>query len=302
MLLLLTNSIDGTSDEIVRRVGSDRVFRFNIDLWRDYTFEVSTDGFHIADPFGRTIRSSDVAACYLRKPTFDDPIEVPGGGSLEAWLRSQVTYICREIYSICQRDGKVRLVEKGAEQRFGKVLQMQLASRYFRVPKWRILKSQKPPAFCIPLVAKALAADFVENYRVFYTTPVVPEKIDLSFPWFLQEQVEAELDLTVVYVAKRCFAFSLERKSFPGIDWRKQINKAEMPWQPHTLSASLNEQICQFMEAASLRFGRLDFLATGDKVDFLEVNPNGQWAWLDMEGKNGVFDAVVEELTCNWGG
>ena len=45
MLFLITNSIDDTSDEIVRRVGESRVFRFNIDLWRDYEIRVDPGGF-----------------------------------------------------------------------------------------------------------------------------------------------------------------------------------------------------------------------------------------------------------------
>ncbi len=34
--LLITNSIDYAADLLVCRLGSDRVFRYNTDLWRDY--------------------------------------------------------------------------------------------------------------------------------------------------------------------------------------------------------------------------------------------------------------------------
>jgi hypothetical protein len=54
------------------------------------------------------------------------------------------------------------------------------------------------------------------------------------------------------------------------------------------------------MSQLGLRFGRLDLLA-GDtrceQVWFLEVNPNGQWAWLDLGQDNGLFDAVITLLT-----
>lgn len=276
------------------------MFRFNIDLWREYTFEISADGFSLSDPSGRCINSHDVTVCYIRKPTFDDPLAVPEGGCLEAWIRSQISYICREIYNICNRDGKVRLVEKGAELRLGKVVQMRLASKYFQVPQWRIIKSAAPIAARTPMVTKPLVADFVEDYRVLYTTEVVPEELDLSFPWLLQQQIKAESDLTVVYVAGKCFGFSLDRGSFSGVDWRKCINKVELPWKPYVLSDRFAQNILDFMVEAGLSFGRLDFLATGDDINFLEVNPNGQWAWLDANGTNGVFDAVVEALTEGW--
>ena len=53
------------------------------------------------------------------------------------------------------------------------------------------------------------------------------------------------------------------------------------------------------MSDLGLRFGRLD-LMTKDKscqeTTFLEVNPNGQWAWLDLSGNNGLFDAMIDFL------
>ena len=58
MLLILTNSIDGTTDEIIRQVGSERVFRLNIDLWHDYEICVDVNGFSFSDPSGVTRRDN----------------------------------------------------------------------------------------------------------------------------------------------------------------------------------------------------------------------------------------------------
>ena len=110
----------------------------------------------------------------------------------------------------------------------------------------------------------------------------------------------AEADMTAVFVAGRVFAFTLDRKTFDGVDWRKHINRQELNWTPTTLSEDLVAGIQGFMKAAKLTFGRLDFLLADDVAYFLEINPNGQWAWLDLEGKEGVFDAVIEELTKGW--
>lgn len=300
MLLILTNSVDGTSDEVVRRVGEMKAFRFNIDLWRDYQIEVTAEGFTLSDPSGRRLNSRQIEACYVRKPSFDDPISIPEGGCVEAWQRSQISCLCQELYNICNRSGKVRLVEKGAQQRFGKFSQMQVAARYFTVPSWRFVKAPLSPEFDRPTITKSLVADFVENYLCFYTTKVASGALDPEFPWLLQDQVDAEFDLTVVYVAGRSFAFTLDRSLFEGVDWRKLINRHELPWVRYAMSNELTDQIRSFMNEAKLEFGRLDFLLSKGKEYFLEVNPNGQWAWLDMEGKEGIFDAVVTSLTSNW--
>jgi hypothetical protein len=299
MLLILTNSLDGTSDELVRRIGSQNVFRFNLDLWRDYGIEIAPGTFSLVDPSERSVESRQVAACYVRKPTFDDPLDVPAAGCVEAWLRSQMSYVNQELYNLCHSQGKARLVEKGAQQRFGKFRQMEVAVRYFEVPKWRFTKGSESPSFFQPAVAKSLTADFVEDFRFFYTTRVESRCLDPGFPWFLQEEIKGECDLTVVYVAGRSFAFTLAR-DFEGVDWRRHINKTDLPWERCSLSSDDQDRIRAFMVEANLDFGRLDFVVRDGQKYFLEVNPNGQWAWLDPDGSEGIFDAVVAVLTEGW--
>jgi hypothetical protein len=36
-----------------------------------------------------------------------------------------------------------------------------------------------------------------------------------------------------------------------------------------------------------------------NQLFFLEINPNGQWAWLDIEQNTGLFAAVIDEIKNN---
>ena len=45
-----------------------------------------------------------------------------------------------------------------------------------------------------------------------------------------------------------------------------------------------------------LVYGRLDFLLTADDTVFLEVNPNGQFGWLDTPGNWPLHRAVLAAL------
>ena len=300
MLFLITNSIDDTSDEIVRRVGESRVFRFNIDLWRDYEIRVDPGGFWLKDPSGRSCSSGQIKAAYVRKPVFNSVIDLPASGSQEAWLRAQISTFTQEIYNWCRDAGLVRLVEKGAQRRFGKFSQLWLAKRHFSVPLWLYAKCSEPIRFGSPAISKPLTAEFVEDFRMLYTTCVEPELLDFHCPWLLQKRIDADADVTVVYVAGKCFSFSLDRRLFEGVDWRKHINNQSLPWQRCALATADEDAIRNYMREAHLDFGRFDFLLEGKTMHFLEVNPNGQWAWLDENGTDGVFDAVVVELTSGW--
>jgi D-alanine-D-alanine ligase-like ATP-grasp enzyme len=50
------------------------------------------------------------------------------------------------------------------------------------------------------------------------------------------------------------------------------------------------------MKRCALRFGRLDFVLEDDTLYFLEVNPNGQWAWLDLNDEVGLITAMVNAI------
>lgn len=300
MLLMLTNSIDATSDEVTRRVGPDRTFRFNLDLWREYEIRIDQNGFTLEDPSGRRCENTAIRALYLRKPEFNDPIDVPAGGCEEAWLREQVKTLLQEIYNWCRDAGLVRLVEKNAQGRFGKFNQLWLAKKHFAVPEWMYVRSSRNISFPYPAITKAITAEYVTNYRMLLTTTVNVDCLDRSMPWMVQRQIDAIADITVVYVAGSSYAFQLDRSAFSGVDWRRHIYTQDLPWRRIHLEPAINDAIVRFMTEAGLSFGRLDFLLQGQELFFLEVNPNGQWAWLDENGQEGIFDEVVAHLTKGW--
>jgi hypothetical protein len=54
------------------------------------------------------------------------------------------------------------------------------------------------------------------------------------------------------------------------------------------------------MERTGYSFGRLDFLKVDGELWFLEVNPNGQFAWLDLDRKSGLIHSVAEAIKRVW--
>ena len=50
------------------------------------------------------------------------------------------------------------------------------------------------------------------------------------------------------------------------------------------------------MKDTGFEFGRFDFMRKDGVLYFLELNPNGMWAWLDLEFKNGIFECVANEI------
>ncbi len=146
-------------------------------------------------------------------------------------------------------------------------------------------------------VVKSLSNEVVGD-RVLYTTEVRTDDLDPRYPWFVEQYIEASHDVTVVFVRGQMFAFSLERDFLKNtIDWR-QCMSPEQEWTPHLLPSDLSVAILAYMQALKLDFGRFDFLLhRQQRYWFCELNPNGQFAWLDLNGEQGLLDAVIQEIS-----
>jgi len=130
---------------------------------------------------------------------------------------------------------------------------------------------------------------------------VEPSRLSADFPWFLQSKVDASHDITVVWVKGRCFAYALDRSLFDGPDCRMPTYMHDLPWPACRLSVYEEAAVAGFMQETGYEFGRLDFLRSSDgTLWFLELNPNGQFAWLDPNGENGLLDTIAFEIRKMW--
>jgi len=85
------------------------------------------------------------------------------------------------------------------------------------------------------------------------------------------------------------------------MDWRKFIGTGvDDCWELVELSDAVRIKVDAYMHEIGLSYGRLDFLYSNDDfsdLQFLEVNPHGQWAWMDLKKDRGIFDAMMRFLT-----
>jgi len=80
------------------------------------------------------------------------------------------------------------------------------------------------------------------------------------------------------------------------VDWRKTTN-AKLPHYPLTLPIEIEKHLLNFMQLLGLTFGAIDMIQTPDgEFVFLEVNPSGQWLWIDDILSLGISDAVADWL------
>jgi hypothetical protein len=295
MLLLITGSSDATADLLIQNCKLS-VFRLNFDLWQDYSVNFHPDHWEISNPAGHRITDKTATHCFWWK-AFNFLIEA------DEFVVSEVKYVFRELYGWFLHRGLALGNPPDFHNHFGKLQILDVASRYFRTPD--SLAGWNLPANAglnsTQVVAKSLATGLTNANRVLYTTAVNYPEIDRSFPWFLQTEVDAIDDVTVCICGDEQFAFSRSRKDLQGLDWRREIGEEpdpeQSPWRKRPLSHDETTALRNLCRELRVDWGRFDFLEDKEGLVFLEFNANGQWAFLDFYGENGLLQAVGSYLS-----
>ena len=68
---------------------------------------------------------------------------------------------------------------------------------------------------------KSLASVSSDDSKVLMTTSVPStDSPDSTYPWFIQNEIESQWNVTVFLCGQRFFAFKRSRADLEGLDWR----------------------------------------------------------------------------------
>ncbi len=189
-----------------------------------------------------------------------------------------------------------------------KMVQLAAASRVgFSIPQTVVTNSSHLAADAMGtegnLIIKGLdTVLWREEYTQFftYTEPLNYTALigaDLSaLPAIIQEALEPKLDLRVTIVGKRAWAVKISADGDPiEGDWR--LHKDSVSYELHTLPQSVMKSCLALMSELGLAFGAIDLVIQNGRHIFLEINPLGEWAWLDERLDLGIAKAIVDWLT-----
>lgn len=123
------------------------------------------------------------------------------------------------------------------------------------------------------------------NPQIVYTSEVTQaiKKEETEFNInYLQHKIEKKYDVRATFVGNRCFAVAIDSQKLEDtrVDWRK--GEHILHHTPIELPRDIQRKCTLMMEMLGLDYGAYDFVLDkqGNYV-FLEINPNGQWAWIE---------------------
>lgn len=158
-----------------------------------------------------------------------------------------------------------------------------------------------------PLVTKLLVptVQSMEAHPDFvYTRKVSANDASLNDlrwgPRLFQPLVPKAREVRLIAVGARLFAASIDTQGIAHaqVDWRTLTKADGVRWQTETIPDDVATRVPQLLRALGLAYGALDFIITPDgRWVFLEVNPAGEWGWLEAELGLPIAAALADALT-----
>ena len=296
-VLLFTNKEDITTDFIVQELK-----RQEIDFYRFNTEELSKsvkivldferEQYLLIDKLdNKEFHLLDFTDIYYRRPElplYDDADLTEGEKS---FLQIEIYYTLEGVYRLLSKKHWFNNVFaiRNAEN---KIYQLLLAKEVgLTIPSTLISNHHdsverfvRYGKHIIKPVHNARIRD-EKHPQIVYTSEITQaiKKEEAEFNInYLQNKIEKRCDVRATFVGEKCFAVTIDSQQLEDscIDWRR--GEHILQHTPIELPQDILAKCLRLMKRLNLDYGAIDFVLDkqGNFV-FLEINPNGQWAWIE---------------------
>ncbi|MER7579129.1 ATP-grasp ribosomal peptide maturase [Kitasatospora sp. NPDC097691] len=311
-VLVLTNVSDVTADAVLRVLAGRRVPVVRLDPGTDLHGGASLTAAYRADGQRGTLRTSSreldltaVRSVWVRRPSpYQGPPDLDGQD--RRFAAAQAFWGAGGI--LASLPG-AHYVNHPWDNRAAEYKPAQLATAQhcgFRVPPTLITDDERE--------AREFAAGNAGGtvYKPVWHTPHEvdgqprtvwvrevrgPELTEAvtACPHLFQAKVPKAFDTRVTAVGDRLFGARIDS---PDLDWRYRQDR--MRCSPIDVPVPVAEAVARYLAAFRLTFGAFDFAVTdGGTWQFLECNPNGQWAWQPPDITDRIAHAIADRLEGN---
>lgn len=314
-ILVITCKADVTADFVIQRLEAkgEMVYRLNTeDLCTKHDFELHFDNLGycgLIDSQFRQVKISEIEGVYYRKPSLpmiqsQDPVTAK-------FVKEEIDFFLRWFWTLL-RDRFWVSSYSSIMMASSKLDQLRIAPKLgFHIP--RTIITNKPEevrkffdACGGEIINKVLRSVILEDQGKFSSIlchPVCREDLETGesikmLPCVFQEKVEKDVELRITVVGNKVFPCEIHSQQSVKTkeDWRN-YDFDNTPHSKHQLPQVVENQCCDLLRYYGLMYGAIDMILTpkGEYV-FLEINPNGQYLWI--EGLTGlpITEAIAELL------
>jgi glutathione synthase/RimK-type ligase-like ATP-grasp enzyme len=308
MILIVTYKKDYTADFVVKTLNERKIpyFRLNCDDILKEAVKISIDTQTTLLATINSIECFD--AVWFRRVSWPD-IEVENLNDA-AYINSEIEFFYKNLW-ISLNAKKWLSLPQNVYEAENKVLQLKIAqSLGFLIPK-TLLTGNKDSITdffyeCDKriIVKPIYSGEYLKTESLsgqIFTSIVTEDDLkaldeSLSLPCIYQEYIDKVVEIRVTVVGNEVFAAAVDSQSKEEtkIDWRKE----RLKFMPFELPEEVSRKCIDLVRRLGLNFGAIDLIYTSNKeFIFLEINPNGQWVWIETDTNQPIADALIRFLT-----
>ncbi|GFP34329.1 hypothetical protein HKBW3S43_00122 [Candidatus Hakubella thermalkaliphila] len=313
MILIISNKYDLSVDYIIEilRKHNDSFLRLNTEDIVNFRFkaEFPEGKLQIISPDGRKIQGKSIKSIWFRRPGKPFENEDLPSPTKEFIYNQWHSF----ILGLTTIEGIKWINNPFANYRAeSKMLQLKIARDCsFRIPQTLITSDKKELETFFKwrgekAVVKALDAPLIEeeekSYFIFSNvlediSSIEESEVSIT-PFIVQELIEPKTDVRVTVVEHKTLAAKVSLKGCASsmLDWRacKDINLVK--FEPFELPEKIANLCVRLVKKLGLRFAAIDLVQRGDDFYFLEINPNGEWGWLQKRAGLPIAKEIARAL------
>ncbi|MEO1496196.1 MAG: MvdC/MvdD family ATP grasp protein [Planctomycetota bacterium] len=315
MLLILTNSQDATANYLCPILSNEGIDYQRLDT--DRVLDQAQLGFTDVQPWleieGVRLRPDEIHTIWLRRPERlrkrTGSEDVNSDFAVTEWTAALEGYLAHVA--------EERWVNHAAANAHAssKIRQLTLAASLgLRVPESVVTQSadvarQLAERWNGRIIAKPLSSAAVSgsdgSRLLIFTNDVGLDDLEeddclAACPTLFQERIQKAIDVRVTVIDGNLHPVGLRAGDAPGnqrTDIRRN-NMVDVIYESVTLPDGVRRRILELMSIYRLRFAAIDMaVSTEGEWVFFEVNPNGQWAWMDLAGATSIADSFLKSFS-----
>jgi len=297
VILLVTNKRDLTTDFIVvelRRRG--RAFhRLNTECLPQTMVRFDPRAGHgwEIQTHDLTLRLDDVGAAYYRRPGAPEPV-VTKDEATTKYLTDEWSAVTKALWNALEgRWLSSPFAILRAEDKPRTLISNDFTAASSFVAEGNVIG--KPLRHS--LVERGDAGEVLFTARLDPLKPMDQTAVSLA-PVIYQHEVRKAYDIRATVIGDRVFAAAIHSQDHDEteVDWRSGT-RLDLRHEAIELPTAIAAQCLALTKQLDLRYGAIDLIADQDgRYWFLEINPNGQWAWIERRTGLPLAAAIVDEL------
>lgn len=249
-----------------------------------------------------------ITSVYFRRP--GKPFEFDSDKKLK---KSMLTFISEQWYSFIlglESLPNLRWINHPLKNEFAeiKINQLNFAKNCgFKIPrtcittdKNRLIEFSKEcnneiisKALYSPLVRDQEKEFFIFTNKVDNVNEINENDLSLA-PTIFQENLIGKQDYRITVIGNDCYTVKINYNN-QEIDWRKI--KSNIKLVEDKIPSDISKKCCKLVSNLGLVFGAIDLVKVKDEYYFLEINPNGEWGWIENQTSLPIAKSICDYLT-----